>query len=292
MCAHKYFMERIKIAPAYSSDYLEIERPQPLTDNTIEQLIQELLPHKWGYEVNDTLYDQFKNELQNWITSSTLNHITGLENFSRTDIIQGCTQFIDNLYMQGSIQTIKGDYRYHTRLNPNIGFSIPGYLRPNIPLIIAMPFPSTGSVHTQMKEILDEARDKDIDIHVDGAWLTCCRGVNFDVSHSAIKSVGVSLSKGLGLGWNRIGVRWTRQTHSDSVTIQNEFKMNLRAPVMIGLHFIRQLPPDYLWNKYGKIYYQICKDFELDPTQSIYLALRNGEPVGLSPLIRYVAEHQ
>jgi len=70
----------------------------------------------------------------------------------------------------------------------------------------------------------------------------------------------------------------------------NDFNMNLRAPAMIGLYFIRQLEPDYLWNKYENIYYQICKDFDLVPTQSIYLALQNNQPVGLSPLIRYVAE--
>ena len=281
-------MDRIKIAPVYSADYLEIERPQPLTDNTIEQLIQELLPHKWGYEISDVLYDQFKQEMQDWLQASTLNQIKGLESFDRVDIIQGCTQFIDNLYMQGQPQVIVGDYRYHDRLG-NWG-TRPGLLKEGVPLIIAMPFPSTGAVHTQMEDILDEARNKGIDVHVDGAWFTCCRGINFDLSHPSIKSVAISLSKGLGLGWNRVGLRWTRQTHTDSITIQNDFRMNMRAPVMIGLHFIRQLPPDYLWNKYREIYNQICKDFELEPTNSIYLALKNNQPVGLSPLIRHVAE--
>jgi hypothetical protein len=142
-----------------------------------------------------------------------------------------------------------------------------------------------------MKEILDEAQDKGISVHVDGAWLTCCRGIDFDLSHPSIKSVAISLSKGLGLGWNRIGLRWTKSNTADAVTIQNDFNMNLRAPVMIGLHFLRNLPPDYLWNTYGNIYSKICKDFNLIATNSIYLALRNGEPVGLSPLIRYAAEH-
>ena len=67
--------------------------------------------------------------------------------------------------------------------------------------------------------------------------------------------------------------------------------MNNRALSMIGLHFIRSLPPDYLWNTYGEIYYKVCNDFNLTPTQAIYLALRDGHPVGVSPLIRYVAEH-
>jgi len=145
-------------------------------------------------------------------------------------------------------------------------------------------------VHDKMKEILDEARDKGISVHVDGAWFTCCRGIDFDVSHPSIESVAISLSKGLGLGWNRIGLRWTKNTNADAITIMNDFNMNLRAPAMIGLYFIRNLPPDYLWNTYSDTYYKICKDFDLTPTKSIYLALQNNQPVGLSPLIRYVSE--
>jgi hypothetical protein len=139
-----------------------------------------------------------------------------------------------------------------------------------------------------MKEILDECLQKEIPVHIDGAWLTCCRDIEFDVSHHAIHSIGISLSKGLGLGWNRIGLRWTRQTSADSVTIMNDFNMNLRASVMIGLHFIRNLESDHLWNKHSEKYYKVCKDFNLTPTNSIYLALRDNEPVGVSPLIRYL----
>jgi hypothetical protein len=104
----------------------------------------------------------------------------------------------------------------------------------------------------------------------------------------AIRSVGISLSKGLGLGWNRIGLRWTKTTKTDAITIMNDFHMNNRALVMIGLHFIRNLPSDYLRLTHGERYYKVCRDFNLLPTRSIYLAMRNGQPVGVSPLIRYL----
>jgi hypothetical protein len=284
----KYFMNRIRIAPEYSADYLEIERPSPLSDLKIEQLIQDVMSGNLDKDITDSVYTNFKQEMTNWLFNSKLNHVTGFDSFNRVDIINGCTQFIDSIYMQGQPQVLIGDYRYHARLGN--WWSRPGLLRNGVPLIIAMPFPSTGAVHNQMTEILNEAQDKGISVHVDGAWLTCCRGIDFDLSHPSIKSVAVSLSKGLGLGWNRIGLRWTRQPAADSVTIMNDFNMNLRAPAMIGLHFLRNLSPDYLWNKYGEVYYKICKDFDLTPTNSIYLALRNNQPVGLSPLIRYVAE--
>ena len=282
-------MDRIRRATEYTIDWLETERPQPLSDLAIEQLQQDVLNGKIDKDITDSVYANFKKETTNWLFNSKLNRLTGFDSFDRVDIINGCTQFIDNLYMQGPVQVLRGDYRYHERLGLAYVKDV-GSLIPDIPLIIAMPFPSIGAPHQSMEEILHECKIKNIAVHIDGAWVSCCRDITFDFNHVAIRSVGISLSKGLGLGWNRIGLRWTRQTKADSVTIMNDFDMNLRAPAMIGLHFIRRLQPDYLWSKYGDIYNQVCNDFGLTPTQSIYLALRNDQPVGLSPLIRYVAE--
>jgi hypothetical protein len=259
-----------------------------LSDLVIEELIQELLPHQWGYEITDNLYTQFKSEMSAWLFNSQLNQVSGFDTFDRVDIINGCTQFIDTVYMKGPVQTLKGDYRYHSRLNPNLVYSVPGYLRKGLPLIIAMPFPSTGDVHTEMTEILNECLELAIPVHIDGAWYTCSRDIIFDVGHSAVCSIGISLSKGLGLGWNRIGLRWSRNTDADAVTVMNDFNMNLRATAMIGLHYLRNLPVDYLWETHGDRYRKICQDFNLTPTKAIHLALRDGHPVGVSPLIRYL----
>jgi hypothetical protein len=282
-------MERLRVANEYSVDYLEIERPSPLSDNHIESMIMDVLSGKLDRDISDNVYSNFKTEVNNYFNNTKLNTLTGLDTFTRIDIVNGCTQYIDNLYMQGPVQTLRGDYRYHERLNLSYIKDI-GSLIPYIPLIIAMPFPSIGEQHSDMEEILHECTIKNIPVHVDGAWITCCKDISFDFTHMCIKSVGISLSKGLGLGWNRVGLRYTKQPHSDSITIMNDFRMNLRATAMIGLHFVRNLPTDYLWNKYSESYYKICKDFDLTPTKSIYLALRDNQPVGISPLIRYLHE--
>ncbi len=280
-------MERLKIATNYTSEFLEVERPQPLSDNQIEKSIQDVLSGNLDKDITDKVYTNFKKEVSNWIFNSKLNNLTGFDNFTRVDIINGCTQFIDNVYMQGPVQVLRNDYRYHERLGLAFTKDV-GSLIPGIPLIVAMPFPSIGAPHLNMEEILYESDKKGIDVHIDGAWITCCRDVIFCFDHPAIKSVGISLSKGLGLGWNRIGLRWTRQTKPDSVTIMNDFQMNNRALAMIGLHFVRNFSVDYLWKTHGNRYYKVCKDFNLTPTKSIYLALQDGQPVGVSPLIRYL----
>ena len=282
---------QIKIATDYSPKFLQVERPKPLSDRHIESEIQKILHGNWDHDITDQVYTDFKQECEEWIFNSKLNNLKGIDTFTRKDVIIGCTQFIDNLYMQGPVQVLRGDYRYHERLGLAYVKDV-GSLIPDIPLIIAMPFPSIGAPHQDMEEILHECKIKNIAVHIDGAWISCCRDITFDFNHAAIRSVGISLSKGLGLGWNRIGLRWTRQTKADSVTIMNDFNMNCRVLSKIGLHFIRKFSTDYLWNTYGELNAQVCKDFGLTPTHSIYLALKYGEPVGIAPLIRHLAEHE
>jgi len=278
-------MNRIKVAKEYTSEYLETERPQPLTDSYLELLTNNVLSGKFSSEYIE--YSDFIVECSNYIESTQINILTGLDKFNRKDIIIGCTQYIDNLYMQSLVQTVTGDYRYHNRLGLSTVKDV-GSLIPNVPLIIAMPFPSTGNIHIHMEEILYECSKKDIPVHIDGAWITCCRNIVFDFSHPCIKSVGISLSKGLGLGWNRVGIRYSRQTTQDSVTIMNDFNMNNRALITIAKYFIDNVRPDYLWWKHNINYSRVCRDFNLTETNSIYLALRDNQPVGVSPLLRYL----
>lgn len=281
----------VKIATDYSPNFLQVDRPKPLSDKYIESEIQEILHGNWSHDITDQVYEDFKKECEDWIFSSSLNNLSGIDTFTRKDIIIGCTQFIDTLYMRGPLQTIRGDYKYHERLGTGYIRDV-GSLIPDIPLVIAMPFPRIGAPHADMEEILQECATKNIPVHIDGAWITCCRNVTFDFSHPSIKSVGISLSKGLGLGWNRIGLRWTKETTPDAITIMNDFNMNCRVLAKIGLHFLRTFPTDYLWNKYGHLNKKVCDDFGLTQTNSIYLALRDNQPVGVAPLIRYLAEHE
>jgi hypothetical protein len=282
-------MNSVAIALKYSCEYLQLDRPKPLSDNNIESLIQDILAGRIDKDITATVYSNFKKECIQWFLNSKLNKLTGLEQFQRIDIINGCTQYIDNLYMQYPIQTIHGDYRYHERLGLQIQVNHDfTTLIPEVPLIIALPFPNNGSIHNDMAAILDKCYSSNIMVHIDAAWISASRDIEFDFSHPAIHSVGMSLSKGLGLGWNRIGLRWQRYMVQDAITLMNDFNMNLRLVAKIGLHFIRNFSSDYLWTMHSERYYKVCRDFNLTPTNSIHLALNGIDPVGVSPLIRYL----
>ena len=56
-------MVRQKIAELYNISSLEIERPQPLSDNKIEKLIEDILFKKVKHDITDQVYEDFKSML-------------------------------------------------------------------------------------------------------------------------------------------------------------------------------------------------------------------------------------
>lgn len=280
------------IATEYSEKWLQTTRPQPMYDKTINRLLSEV--YKVNPANNEKLIDEFKDTFITKLQNFNINSFIGLEEFKFYDIIIGCTQFIDDLYIRlgDNLMIFENDYKYHERLNPNIKYYSLDNLDKNKELLIAMPFPFYGDVHPEMDEILDECFRLNIPVHIDGAWITCSRDISFNFGHPAIKTLGISLSKGLGLGGNRIGLRLAKERPSGSITIMNDFNMNCQGLVHTGLYFLNKLPLDYFWTKYNQSYYKICNDFNLIPSKSIHLAhTQEGRPVGVRPLLRYLSDN-
>lgn len=271
----------------YSKNLFQIDRPSPLIDIHLQKLTADIISQNIDMSYSTNFYSEFLDLISTWILSSNLNSINGIEKYT-PQLMHGCTHFIDSLYMQGPTQVLVNDYRYHARLGNALIKNHYTDLLPNVPLILSDPFPSTGSSHIDIGKILNFCTNKNIDVHIDAAWFTNAKNTHIDATHPSIKSIGTSLSKGLGLGWNRIGVRWVRQVTQDAITIANQFNMINRVPCIIARHFINNTQPDHLWNAHRDRYYQVCNDFELTPTDTIYIALNNGNPVGISKLIQYL----
>lgn len=301
-------MQIISTPNTYSQELIQFNRVFPLIDYKLEQLIKNVLEQKLTPEEHNfldvgtqalgvdpaltrDLFNTFKTKFQETIESSKLNSITNLNLAKRVDICCGCTQYIDSIYMKygrNGIQVLENEYNYHKRINPHIGFKTINNLMPDFPLIISQPF-YTGSTHSQMAEILDKCYSLNIPVHIDGAWLTACKNINVDFSHPAIESFATSMSKGYGLsGWNRIGLRWTKEHLEDSITVMNDFLQIPAQNVAVGLYFLDNIPVDHLWNTHGERYNKICQDFNLTPTDTIHAVIVNNKIGGIAPLIRHL----
>lgn len=302
-------MSQILLLPnEYSKDYLNFDRVFPLIDARLQDLITTVNDQRMSKEdhnfldksmtvmnmreaITRDLFNEFKIKFQNDIEIKTFNNISGLSTANRVDICLGCTQYIDTLYMRygpDGVQVLEREYTYHGRLNPNIKYKTIETLEAKKPLIISQPF-YYGTDHLRMSEILDRCLELEIPVHIDGAWITACKNIIVDFTHPAITSFAVSMSKGYGLsGWNRIGVRWTKESIIDAITVMNDFVQIPAENVAVGLYFLNSIPSNYLWTTHGTHYNKICQDFNLQPTDSIHLAVKDDHMVGVEALLRYL----
>ena len=268
----------------YKREWLQYERQQPMYDESINDFYAGVFKESPVHQ--GTLDDVFKKTFVEWLKNHKYSTFDGIDAFPVRHVIQGCTHFIDDLYQRcGDIQTFEKDYKYHWRLNNNIKYATIDNLDSNKELLIAMPFPYYGDVHPGMYDILDKCYDLGIPVHVDSAWISCIRDIEFDFNHPAIQTFGISLSKA-GIGGNRIGVRFARKEPEGSITLINNFNMNQQPLMYIGICFMEKFGPEYFWSKYENKYFKVCEDFNLTPTKTVHLALDNGKPVGVRSLLR------
>lgn len=271
----------------YNKKWLQYDRPQPMYDHSINKFYDNFYNENPVH--NHFLDEDFIKAFDSWISNHQYSKFYGFKKFTRKDIINGCTQFIDDLYQRkGKLQILKNDYKYHERLNSNIQYKTLETLdNESGDLLISMPFPYYGDIHPQMNEILEKCHNLNIPVHIDGAWISCIRDINFNFDHPAIQTVGISLSKG-GMGGNRIGVRYSVHDINGPISIMNDYNMNSQALVSMGIKFIETFGPEYFWRTYENEYYTICKDFNLETTKAIHLAKKDNKPVGIRPLLRFL----
>jgi hypothetical protein len=290
----------IVVPDSYSWDYIETNKCRPFFDKDHEKLIDSVSRQSFpqidesfkiaGFETVSNIYNRFRGACNAHFTGSKLNKITGFEKSAKNDIIIGCTQYIDDLHLKSKdIQVLEHEYSYHYRMNSHVIRTTIENLRHGVPFILSVPFSHMGGMHDRMDEIYDICLARDIPLHIDAAWLSACKNITIDFNHPSVHSVGFSLSKGYGLsGWNRIGLRYTKNPQEDSISLMNDHLQIPASLVNIGNYFLDNIEPDHLWNKHGLNHYKICQDFEIESTDTIHMAKLGDKVLGISPLLRYL----
>lgn len=257
----------------YSKDDLITDSLPPIYDTKLSDL-KELCKNS-NFKLDKNIYSLYIDTARNYFASSKRNHIIGLDQFEFVDATIGCTHYIDNLiqtYGISGLQIFEHDYKYYKRLDPTLNFAKLGKLDPNKPILIAAPFPGYLNLHINWQQILDECFEKDIDIHIDGCWMGAATDITLNLDHHSVKSICFSLSKSLGMNWNRIGMRFCKLPVIDSISIQNKFCMIPEFLMLNAVIAMETLSIDYLWNTYESKYYNICKNLSLRPSKIIYAA--------------------
>jgi hypothetical protein len=267
-------------------------RKRPLYDREVHQFHNDLHNNTTIRDTDD--YNKitvlFKKKMHEWICNHELISFTGLDAFPDRNICLGVTHQLDELHMMHNkkIVIFDGDYYYHYRLFPETKTRTVDTLSENDVLVVATPFTFyDNDVHPEMPEILEKCLQLNIPVHIDAAWYPCCRDVNFNVDHPAIKSVTFSLSKAFGMGAHRIGLRYTREPIDGPIKLMNDFGYINIADVWIGLEFMQHFGTDFWWRKYEKHYNTIIQHCNLAPSKAIHTAQlldENGKVIRPVPM--------
>jgi len=247
------------------------------------------LKKRW-FEERQTLvdYEGFKPIADEWFKSSKLNNILGWDKFPCIDVIMGCTHFIESLIIKHSfdgLQILKEEYGYFG-LQGKHGVD-PDDLVPNKPLYISLPNWKYCDLRPEWEYLLKICEQRNIDIHIDFAWITSAKDITIDIDHPNIQSFCMSLSK-YSLQWNRIGLRWSKQRSVDSITMYNKFYGDVNSALTsCGAFMMENIDRDYGWNTYNDKYYEVCKNLNVQPTKMIHVVknYETQEPLGVARIL-------
>ncbi len=256
----------------------------PITDNKMKSLRDAW----YSNPQHQTSYQDFIKQASHWFADSRVNNLTGLGSLSCVDVTMGCTHYIESFVQRhgwDGFQILKNEYAYYTLMGKH-GVD-PDTLVANKPLIITMPHWQFCDLRPEWPDVLRICEQRNIDIHIDLAWIITAKDIEIDFSHPCIKSVGMSLSK-LSLQWSRIGLRFSRQKTMDSITIFNDYYKDTNTVLTsIGSYWINNFDRDYLWNTYGQSHKEICRNLNFVPTKIIHVVkdLETNKSLGVGRML-------
>ena len=257
-----------------SKEHLLEDLP-PIVDANLMELKKAILGGNLVY-TGENARNDFINKAHEFFTSSALYKLQNIETLPHIDIIMGCQHFIDGLLVKygiNGVQILENDYGYYKRLSPEISFAKVAELEYSKPLLMSAPTPGYLDLRPNFDEILNECQEKEIPVHLDACWLGASKDIEIDLSHPAIYSIGMSLSKGQGFDWNRIGLRWSRMHDDhDNICLMNDNGMIPEQLMANGILAIDNIPIDYLWNTYSDRHQEVCQELKLRPTKMIHVA--------------------
>lgn len=236
-------------------------------------------------------WQQYVDIAKEWFLSSKRVSLSGVENFPYVDVTCGNTQYIESFVLKygwDGFQILNREYAYYKLMGKH-GIEL-DQLESNKPMIVTIPDFHTGTVRSEFQDLLKIAEQKNIDLHLDFAWLIMADDLEIDLDHPCIKSFGISMSK-LSLNWNRVGLRWSKQRTMDGITILNHYyKSDINKNIFsCGVFLMQNLSRDYAWDTYGDLNRDICNKLELQPTKFVHCV--NPSDHGLQCITPLLLKH-
>jgi hypothetical protein len=117
----------------------------------------------------------------------------------------------------------------------------------------------------------------EVPVIVDCAYFGTCLDFELDLNHECIESVSFSLSKGLGLGDIRSGIRFSNISDDNPICQHNRYDHSVMAAARIGLYMMEEFSPDHVPARFREIQLAVCEEIGVAPSRCMHIALGGPE---------------
>ena len=231
-----------------------------------------------------TIHEKFVVKYREWILSSTINRVIGLENFPIAAYSNGATEAFDKFYLKNHtrrFRCFRGEYMYHQaswrNYCPSWQFLDDGPILEGDAVVISLPFSDLGCEHPQMQATLNACYKLGVPVLVDCAYFGICNDITFDFTHPAITDLTFSLSKFLPVAHLRIGIRFTRTDDDDSLLISHKTQYINRTGAAVGLKIFDNYTPDDIYNRYSIAQLNLCNQLKVTPSKCVIFGIDNND---------------
>lgn len=250
-----------------------------VADPAKDQLVHTIIKSVSNNWLEDNhVVPQFLKRYQEWIQSTKLNRVAGLDNFPSVVYSQGTTESFDKFYLRNHrrrFRCFRGEYLYHEltwkSLEYNWAYIDDEPLAKGDAVVFSLPFADTGDQkHTQ--EMLDRCLELGIPVLIDSAFFGICSDIDFDYSHPAITDVAMSLSKPFPVYGMRIGIRFSKDT-TDGLNIYGNTHYVNKFGAAVGIQLFNHQSPDKIFSRYRDQQLDWCKQYNLVPSKCVTFGL-------------------
>ena len=270
----------------YDNKGLPFGHSKAINDSNVLNVLSNLKFNFADVLSDNLVNNQFCFEYVNWIKSSSLNTLVGIDEYKYAVFSQGTSEAFDKFYLKNSkrrFRCFRGEYLYHKlawRDSYDWSYIEDVELAANDAVIISVPFADTGSKHLETDAILSKCTELGIPVLIDCAYYSISSNIQVDLTHPCITDVAFSLSKIFPVAHARIGVRLTRNDCDDLLFVYDKAEYTNRVSAALGLELIRTFPADYIVNKYKAIQETYCRHLDICPSNTVLfgIATRDNYP--------------
>lgn len=263
---------KMKIIPA-TKPYVDYEVAKKIGTMDFQKIFHN---PQWHFDSN--LQKEFLDTFNDWIQTSELNHVTGLEKFPHRLATVGISQALDEFHYthrDKRIRLFRGEYDYQTRVLADrlVYVDDENPIENGDALLLSTPFAGCGNVREDYDDILTICSEKEVPVLIDCAYFGICKDLNISTDYPCIENVCFSLSKPFGLGNLRIGMMYSNIMPPHIAAI-NTVAYTPLLTAQIGLMLMDEYTPDFAFNKFRPIQEQICSELDnVEPSNTVIIGL-------------------